>query len=120
MFWLAISRPNLVTHLSMKTLPSQPSALLCLPLREELMGTARQLHHLARDSTLRIRDCLPLGTAVDNPSHYLACISPAAGDAQHEEDTATTVALPTLRVRIRKILVLTAVSSLCLYPFRLA
>jgi hypothetical protein len=66
-------RPNLVSHLSMKTAPNQTSALLCLPFRQELLDTVHQLHILARDRTLLIRETVPLDGVMDNSSHYLAC-----------------------------------------------
>ena len=57
----------------MKTIGDHPSALLCLPLRGEAMEIINELHFLARQSTLKIRKCVPLGSSLDNDSHYLAC-----------------------------------------------
>lgn len=89
--------PNLITHLSMKTLPNQPSALLCLPLRQELLETSQELHHTMRVLTLRIRDCVPLNNAVDNASHYLACSEIATEVIEHHH-----VTLQTLRAAMRR------------------
>lgn len=83
----------MITHLSMKTLPNQSSALLCLPLRQELLETSQELHNIMRALTLHIRDCVPLNNAVDNASHYLACFEiPTVVIDQHH------VTLQTLRV----------------------
>ena len=92
----------------MKTLPNQPSALLCLPLRQELLQTVRELHEIMRVSTLRIRESLPLNSAVDNASHYLACCEsiPEVIDQQH-------VTLQTLRVNSLFHLDLPVLSYLC-------
>ncbi|XP_057366332.1 vezatin-like [Daphnia carinata] len=89
--------PNLITHLSMKTLPNQPSALLCLPLRQELLETTHELYDIMRVLTLHIRDCVPLNNAVDNASHYLACsdIATEVIDQHH-------VTLQTLRACMRR------------------
>ncbi len=77
----------------MKTLPNQPSALLCLPLRQELLQTVQELHEIMRVLTLRIREMLPLNSAVDNASHYLACCEPIP-EGIHEQH----VTLQKLRV----------------------
>ena len=77
----------------MKTLPNQQSALLCLPLRRELMETVQELGNIMRLFTLRIREIVPLNSSVDNASHYLACSEQItqATDLQH-------VTLQTIRV----------------------
>ncbi|KAI9557723.1 hypothetical protein GHT06_017552 [Daphnia sinensis] len=90
--------PNLITHLSMKTLPNQPSALLCLPLRQELLETSQELHDIMRALTLRIRDCVPLDNAVDNASHYLACCDIPTSEVINQHH----VTLQTLRAAMRR------------------
>lgn len=74
-----------MTHLSMKTLPNQSSALLCLPLREELLESVQELCEITRLFTLYTRQKVPLNSTVDNPSHYIACSVPAleVTDKQH-------------------------------------
>lgn len=67
------------------------------------METARQLHHLARHKTLRIRDCLPLSSAVDNPSHYVACVTAGPSDASAPDVQQETLALPAIRVKQHRI-----------------
>lgn len=89
-------RPNLITHLSVKTLPNQQSALLCLPLRGEVMETVQELAGIMRMLTLRIRDSVPLNSAVDNASHYLACSEQVP--PQVETDQQPVITLQTIRV----------------------
>jgi len=89
--------PNLVTHLSVKTIPNHPSALLCLPLRGEVMAIINGLHSLARQSTLDIRNSVPLGSSVDNPSHYLACADPPVIEFDNNQ-----IPLQTIKVSLRK------------------
>ena len=88
-------RPNLITHLSVKTIPNHPSALLCLPLRGEVMAMINGLHSLARQSTLDIRNSVPLGSSVDNPSHYLACADPPVIEFDNNQ-----IPLQTIKVRL--------------------
>lgn len=77
----------------MKTLPNQPSALLCMPLRQELVETAQELREISQIFTLYMRESLPLNSSVDNASHYVACSEQIAEmvDKQH-------VTLQTIRV----------------------
>ncbi len=91
-------RPNLITHLSMKTLPNQQSALLCLPLRREVIETVQELAGIMRTLTLRIRDAVPLNSAVDNASHYLACSEQV--EPQVETDQQHVITLQTIRVLV--------------------
>jgi len=95
-----------VTHLSLKSLrtSSQHSALLCLPLRRELVQVSVCLHRLCLTNTLHIRERLPLSGAVDNASHYLACCGyppPSAADTVTEnsaDDQTAVITLQTIRV----------------------
>ena len=84
----------MITHLSMKTLPNQPSALLCLPLRQELMEVINELHDFMRCITLQIRESLPLNSAIDNASHYVAC----AEQQVRQSSDNQLVTLQTIRV----------------------
>lgn len=59
------------------------------------MDCVRHLHRLARDRTLRIREDVPLNSAVDNSSHYMACQIVATQDSAVNDQQIT---LPTLRV----------------------
>ena len=86
-------RPNLVTHLSIKSMPSQSSALLCLPLRQQIVGIVQQLHRIALDETLLIREAVPLNAIMDHPAHYLSCANypPATADNSNEPLTLLTI-----------------------------
>lgn len=85
-----------MTHLSVKTIGDQPSALLCLPLRGEVMEIIGELHLLVKQSTLKIRRCVPLGSSLDNNSHYLAC----AGHSHNIEFDPQKISLQTIKVRL--------------------
>lgn len=89
-----ICRPNLISHLSIKTKLGHSSALLCSPLRKELVDILQELYHLAREQTIFIRERIPLNNSIDNPSHYIACSEIPSKIFEHEE----IVSLQILRV----------------------
>ena len=55
------------------------------------MKTLKELHQLARDSTLEIRECSPLGSTLDNSSHYLACCGPDFIEVDSQQITIQNV-----------------------------